>query len=115
MGLIVYFSPPCHCYHRSFLSVFISLSCICYVSIYKLSDLVDLSYLIGLPSRTVQQYSPPACFFQNKVMFLQRIVLIYDEPPLSSHLPVLPEWLLNGGTNIEQLHHKNAVANEHKI
>ena len=48
-------------------------------------------------------------------MFLQRIVLIYDEPPLSSHLPVLPEWLLNGGTNIEQLHHKNAVANEHKI
>ena len=48
-------------------------------------------------------------------MFLQKIVLIYDEPPLSGHLPVLPEWLLNGGTNMKQLNHKNAVANEHKI
>ena len=66
-------------------------------------------------SRTVQQYSPSACFYQNKVMILQKIVLIYDEPPLSGHLPVLPEWLLNGGTNMKQLNHKNAVANEHKI
>ena len=76
MSLIVYFSLPCHCFHHSFLSVFISLSCICYVSIYTLSDLGVLSYLIGLLSLTVQQYSPPACFFQNNVMFLQRILLI---------------------------------------
>ena len=98
-----------------FYKYFLSLACICYVSIYTLSDLDDLSYLIGLLSQTVQQYSRPACFFQNKVMFLQRIVLIYDEPPLSGHLPVLPEWLLSGGTNIKQLNHKNAVTNEHKI
>ena len=30
-----------------------------YVSIYTLSDLGDLSHLIGSLSRTIQQYSPP--------------------------------------------------------
>ncbi|CAH3018467.1 unnamed protein product [Porites evermanni] len=40
-----------------FYKYFLSLACICYVSIYTLSDLDDLSYLIGLLSQTVQQYS----------------------------------------------------------
>ena len=40
--------------------------------------------------------APIACLCQNKVMFLLKIILIYDEPqychgqpPLSGHLPVL--------------------------
>ena len=39
--------------------------------------------------------------FQNKVMFLLKIMLIYDEallsgqPPLSGHLPVPRGWVLN--------------------
>ena len=38
--------------------------------------------------------SPVACLFQNKVMFLLKIMLIYDDPllssqpPISGHLPV---------------------------
>ena len=41
--------------------------------------------------------------FQNKVMFLLKIMLIYDkpqlngQPPLNSHLPVLQGWLFNAG------------------
>ena len=39
--------------------------------------------------------------FQNKVMFLLKIMLIYDDallsgqPPLSGHLPVPRGWALN--------------------
>ena len=33
--------------------------CIIHISIYTLSDLVDLSNLIGALSRTIQQYSLP--------------------------------------------------------
>ena len=42
--------------------------------------------------------APVACLFQNKVLFLLKIVLIYDEPllsgqpPLSSHFPLSREW-----------------------
>ena len=33
---------------------------ICHIGIYTLSDLGDLSNLIGSLSRTIQQYSPPS-------------------------------------------------------
>jgi len=35
-------------------------TCILHISIYTLSDLGDLSNLIGSLSRTIQQYSPPS-------------------------------------------------------
>ena len=38
---------------------FFRLANFIYVSIYTLSDLGDLSHLIGSLSRTIQQYSPP--------------------------------------------------------
>ena len=50
--------------------------------------------------------SPIALLFQNKVMFLLKIMLISDEPLLSSqpslggHLLVLRGWLLKGGSNV---------------
>ena len=42
--------------------------------------------------------APVTCLFQNKVMFLLEIMLIYDQPllsgqaPLSGHLPVPRGW-----------------------
>ena len=48
--------------------------------------------------------------FQNKVMLLLKIMLIYDEPllngqpPLSGHLPVPRGWRsLNGGSTLLSL------------
>ena len=42
--------------------------------------------------------SPVARLFQNKVTFLLKIMPIYDEPPLSSHLAVPRGWLLYRGS-----------------
>ena len=38
---------------------FFRLANLIYVSIYTISDLGDLSHLIGSLSRTIEQYSPP--------------------------------------------------------
>ena len=45
---------------------------------------------------------PLARLFQSKVMFLPKVILNYDEPPLSGqpslrgHLPVPRAWPFNG-------------------
>ena len=52
--------------------------------------------------------SPTVCLFQNKVMFLLKIILINDKPllnglsPLSGHLQalVLRRWLLNANSTV---------------
>ena len=50
--------------------------------------------------------SPVARLFQNKVMFLLMIMLIYDkpllsgQPPLSNHLQVPGGGLFNGGSTV---------------
>jgi len=41
-------------------NIFITLQELFIISIYTLSDLGDLSNLIGSLSRTIQQYSPPS-------------------------------------------------------
>lgn len=55
--------------------------------------------------------SPIVCLFQNKVMFLLKIILINDKPllnglsPLSGHLQalVLRRWLLNANSTVLML------------
>ena len=50
--------------------------------------------------------APDVCLFQNKVVFLLKIILIYDEPllrgqpPLSGHLLVTRGLPLNGGSTV---------------
>ena len=54
------------------------------ISIYSLSDLGDLSNLIGLLSRTIQQYSPPSermcelgvfpIFLENDLLKLEKLL-----------------------------------------
>lgn len=50
--------------------------------------------------------APVACIFQNKAMYLLKIMLIYDDsllsgqPPFSSHLLVPRWWSLNGGWTV---------------
>ena len=50
--------------------------------------------------------SPIALLFQNKMMFLLKILLISDEPllsnqpPLGGHLLVPRGWPLNGGSTV---------------
>ena len=43
-----------------YLKFVVSLPLLCNISIYTLSDLGDLSNLIGSLSRTIQQYLPPS-------------------------------------------------------
>ena len=58
--------------------------------------------------------SPVARLFQNKVMFLLKIILIYDtlplsdQPALSSHLPVPLECPLNGGSTVSKIQLKRS-------
>ena len=53
------------------------------ISIYTLSDLGDLSNLIGLLSRTIQQYSPPSEWIMCKLsvfpIFLENNLLKVDK------------------------------------
>ena len=48
--------------------------------------------------------APDVCLFQNKVLFLLKIMLIYDEPLMSGHPPLSGHLLetrglpLNGGS-----------------
>ena len=45
--------------------------------------------------------SPFTHLFQNEVMFLLKIMLIYDKSLLSGgHLPVPRGWPLNGGSTV---------------
>ena len=56
---------------------------ICSISIYTLSDLGDLSDLIGSLSRTIQQYSPPRewimCELGGFLSFLKNDLLKVDK------------------------------------
>ena len=56
-----------------------------YISIYTLSDLGDLSNVIGSLSRTIQQYSPPSewimCELSVFPIFLENDLLKVDINP----------------------------------
>ena len=58
--------------------------------------------------------SPVASLFQNKVMFLLKIILIYDtlllsgQTPLKCHLPVTRECPLNGGWTVSKIQLKRS-------
>ena len=50
--------------------------------------------------------TPVVRLFQNKLMFLLKIMPIYDKPllsgqtPLNDHLPVPRGWPVNGGSSV---------------
>ena len=54
--------------------------------------------------------NPVLRLLQNKVMFLQKIMLIYEKPLLSSqpllsrNVPVSWGWLLNGGSTVTKIY-----------
>ena len=58
--------------------------CIIIISIYTLSDLGDLSNLIGSLSQTIQQYSPPSKWIMCELgvfpIFLENNLLKLDNP-----------------------------------
>ena len=52
----------------------------------------------------ISNVAPVACWFQNKVMFLLKIMLIHDQLQLSGHLPVTTGRSLVGGSTVAWCH-----------
>ena len=66
-----------------------------YVRLYFKNVLKEMqSEIEGADQLWTSYAAPDVCLFQNKVMFLLKIMLIYDDPllsgqpPISDHLPV---------------------------